>query len=267
MRLEGKTAIVTGGANGIGRATVKTFVREGARVAVADLDEPRMASLVEELGAAVLPVRCDLTDSGSVKAMVATTLAAFGRLDILVNCAGGSGMSPFYKTDEGKALRWTEEIPEREWDASLDLNLKAVFLCCKHALPAMKQQGSGRIVNFSSIAHQVGRPDSTFAYAAYAAAKAGVTGLTRHLAAELGQFGITVNCVCPGSVLSERMVERYTNDPVWKETSERTLRQLTPLGRAGYVEELAAAVLYLASDEASYVTGVTLDVNGGRYMK
>jgi 3-oxoacyl-[acyl-carrier protein] reductase len=176
-------------------------------------------------------------------------------------------MTPFYRTEEGKALHWTEELPEQEWDANLALNLTAPFYCCKHVIPAMKRQGSGRIVNFSSIAQEAGRPDGTFAYAAYAAAKAGVTGLTRQLAVELGSFGIAVNCVCPGSVLSERMVERYTNDPVWKETSERHLRQTTPLGRAGTTDELAAAVLYLASDDSSYVTGVTLDVNGGRYMR
>lgn len=267
MKLDGKVAIVTGGANGIGRATSILFAREGARVAVADLDEARMRSLVDEFGSQVLPVRCDLTDEASIAAMVARTVGAFGRIDILVNCAGGSGMTPFYRSEEGKRQRWTEEIPTAEWDASLDLNLKAPFLCCKHVIPTMKRQGSGTIVNFSSIGHDIGRPDSTFAYAAYAAAKGGIIGLTHLLAAELGQFGITANCVSPGSTLSERMVERYQNDPVWKETSERALRQTTPLGRAGLPEEVAAAVLFLASAEASYVTGVTLDVNGGRYMR
>ncbi|MHB1006948.1 MAG: SDR family NAD(P)-dependent oxidoreductase [Chloroflexota bacterium] len=270
MKLSGRAAIVTGGANGIGRATVRLLAGEGASVAIADVDDSRMESLVAELPAAggrVLPIHCDLTSPASVQATVEQAVAAFGRLDVLVNCAGGSGMSPFYKSAAGKAQFWSEDVPVAEWDNTLDLNLKAVFLGCKYAIPVMKKQGSGKIVNFSSIGADIGRSDGTFAYVAYAAAKAGVTGLTRHLATEVGPFGITVNCVCPGSVLSERMLARYAEDPAWKESVEKATKVTTPLQRSGLPEELAEAVLFLASDSASFVNGVTLDVNGGRYMR
>lgn len=270
MRLSDQVAIITGGANGIGRATTLALAREGAAVVIADIDTARSENLAAELraqGHQCLPVYCDLTNPTSVRAMVEATVATFGRVDILVNCAGGSGMSPFYKTDEGKRLKWVEELPESEWDATLALNLTAPFLCAKYVAPIMKRQGGGKIVNFSSIAAEIGRRDSTYAYAAYAAAKAGVTGLTRHLANELGPFGITVNCVAPGSVLSERMAERYGSDPSWADPDGSITARTTPLGRKGLPEEIASTVVFLVSAEASFVTGVTLDVNGGRYMR
>ncbi len=268
MSNAGKIAIVTGGASGIGRATVIRLANEGASVVIADIDRARMDALASELAAAgrkVLPVYCDLTDTVSVRQMIEKTVATFGRLDVLVNCAGGSGMTPFYKSEEGKQQKWAEEIPESEWEATLALNLTAPFLCCKHALPYMKRQGKGTIVNFSSVGADIGRADGGFAYAAYAAAKAGVTGLTRHLAVELGPFGITVNCVCPGAVLSERIAARYEGQ--WGPDQRSKALKGTPLGRMGQPEELAAAVAFLASDDASFITGITLDVNGGRYMR
>ncbi len=271
MKLEGRVALVTGGANGIGRASSLLLAAEGATVFVADLDDPRMRQLEEEVAAAgagrAVAVRCDLADEASIRQTIETAVAQTGRLDILVNCAGGSGMSPFYKSEAGKAQYWSEDVPLSEWQASIELNLTAVFIGCKYAIPQMKQQGGGAIVNFSSIGSDVGRADGTFAYVAYAAAKAGVCGLTRQLARELGQFGIRVNCVSPGSTLSERMRARYDSDPVWAETSQRQVKTITALQRLGEPAELAQAVLFLASDDSSYITGVTLDVNGGRYMR
>ncbi|MHB1134981.1 MAG: SDR family NAD(P)-dependent oxidoreductase [Chloroflexota bacterium] len=270
MRLQDRVAIITGGANGIGRASVRLFAQEGAAVAIADLDRARAEELVAELaatGARVAYEHCDLTNSQSVKAMVEAVLARFGRIDVLVNCAGGSGLSAYYKTEEGRAQKWTEETPEHEWEATLALNLTAPFYCIKHALPHMKQQGRGTIVNFGSIGAFTGQPNASFGYAPYAAAKAGINGLTRQLAKELGPFGITVNCIAPGAVLSERMLARWQTDPHWKEEGDRRVQQQTPLRRRAAPEEVAAAVLFLATDEAAFITGATLDVNGGSYMR
>jgi len=268
MRLADRVAIVTGGANGIGRATVRRLAEEGASVVAVDIDRPRLEGLAAELnalGRRVVPVYCDLTDAASVKEMVDLAMATFGRIDILANVAGGSGMTPFYKTEEGRKQKWTEEIRESEWDATVAFNMTAPFLCIKYTLPIMKKQGSGRIINFSSAGADIGHQDSSFAYAAYAAAKAGITGLTRQLAVEVGPFGITANCVCPGAVLSERMQARFDTD--WKDRKDEFAKQACPLRRMGSVDELAAAVAFLASDDASYVNGITLDVNGGRYMR
>lgn len=270
MRLTGKVAIVTGGANGIGKASVRALAREGATVVIADIDRPRSTALVDELAAAGRTISyeyCDLTDTNSVKLMLGAVIARHGRIDVLVNCAGGSGMSAFYQTEEGRRQRWTEEIPEAEWENTFALNLTAPFYCVKHALPYMKNMGRGTIINFSSVGADLGHGDASFAYTAYAAAKAGITGFTHHLAKELGRFGITVNCVCPGAVTSERMAQRWEKDPAWREESDRRMRDLVPLGRRGTPEEVAAAVVFLASDDASYLSGVTLDVNGGMYMR
>ncbi|MCL5107407.1 MAG: SDR family oxidoreductase [Chloroflexi bacterium] len=270
MRLQDKVAVVTGGANGIGKATVRALAAEGAAVVIADFDRQRSAQLVEELGGAgktVVYEFCDLTDSGSVKQMIEATIARFGRVDILANIAGGSGLSPFYKTPAGQAQKWTEDIPEAEWDNTIAINLTAPFYTLKHALPYMKKAGRGTIVNFSSVGADHGFADSSFAYAAYAAAKAGIIGFTHQLARELGPFGITANCVSPGAVTSERMQERWEKDPRWREESDRTLRDVVPLRRRASTDEVAACVVFLASADASYVSGITLDVNGGRYMR
>lgn len=270
MKLRDRVAIVTGGASGIGQASVRTLAAEGAVVMIGDIDRARSEALATELSAAghtVVCQCCDLTDPEDVRRLIEATIAGFGRLDILVNCAGGSGTSPFYKTEEGSRQRWTEEIPEREWENTLALNLAAPFYCIKYALAYMKKAGKGTIINFSSVGADVGHNDSSFAYAAYAAAKAGITGLTRHLARELGPFGITVNCVCPGTILSERMARRFETDEVWRQLSEQHVKDQVPLRRLGAPDEVAAAVAFLASDDAAYISGVTLDVNGGMYMR
>jgi len=288
MLLEGKVALVTGGANGIGRATVNAMAKEGAHIALCDVDLPRLQSAtveVEDLGRKVMAEPADVTKWNQVESLVKRVVDRFGRIDILTAVAGGSGTTSTYLTREEKtgsyiypkeAMRqlWAEEITEADWDGTLDLNLKAVFLCCKAVIPVMKRQGRGVIVTFSSIAAVVGMSHSAFAYAAYAAAKAGVTGLTRQLARELGPFGIRVNCVSPGGVANERMevrrrafqemlaAERAKGHPVPQEAPFPN-----PLGRRSTPEEQADAVVFLASDKASYINGVTLEVNGGVYMR
>ena len=285
---EGKVAIVTGGANGIGRATVKALASKGADVVVCDIDVPRLKSVVAEVGALgkrAIAENIDVTRWGQVEAMAKRVVDNLGRIDILATVAGGSGTSPTYMTREEETGRyiysqeglrqfWTEEITEEDWDATLDMNLKAVFLCCKAVIPWMKKQRSGAIVTFSSVGASVGMPHSGSAYAAYAAAKAGVTGLTRQLARELGPFGIRVNCVSPGGVASERMETRRQKFREMNEEGKAIGREVppgalhpSPLGRVSTPEEQARVVVFLASDDASYVNGVTLDVNGGTFMK
>jgi len=288
MRLEGKVAIVTGGANGIGRATVRVVAKEGADVVIFDIDEPRMAEAVKEVegcGRRGVAELVDTTKWSQVSAAVERAARTFGHIDILACVAGGSGTTPNYMRHEQdgryvypeKGLRqnWTEEIEEEDWDGTIEFNLKAPFLCCKAVIPQMKRQGKGAIVTFSSIGQEVGSTTSAFAYAAYAASKAGVVGLTHQLAKELGPFGIRANCVCPGGTRNDRLTERGRQAQALaaQETDESRrprglqLGMVNPLGRASEPEEQAMAVLFLASDEASYVNGVTLDVNAGTYMK
>ncbi|MDP3064677.1 MAG: SDR family NAD(P)-dependent oxidoreductase [Chloroflexota bacterium] len=286
--LQGKVAIVTGGANGIGRASVLALAKGGADIAIWDIDLPRMVSAAAEaqaLGRRVTTSEVDVTQWGQVEAAARGAGETFGRIDILAAVAGGSGTTPTYLSrdeetgrytysQEGMRQLWTEEIREEDWDGTLDYNLKAVFLCCKAVIPWMKKQHSGAIVTFSSIGASVGAAHSAFAYAAYAAAKAGVTGLTRHLSRELGPFGIRINCVSPGWVGNERMeVRRQEFQAALEEMKAKGLpvppdaRVWNPLGRPSTTEEQANAVAFLASDAASYISGVTLEVNGGAYVR
>lgn len=284
--LAGKTALVTGGANGIGRATVQRMAAEGADVAIFDIDEPRMKEAVAEVkkaGRKGMAERVDLTRWDEVKPAVDRVLERLGRIDVLAAVAGGSGTTPTYLSRneesgeyiynrEGLRQLWTEDITEEDWDGTIDMNLKGVFLPCKAVIPGMKERGSGSIVTFSSIGAFIGMPTSAFAYAAYAAAKAGVTGLTRHLARELAPFGIRANCVSPGGVANERLASRRE---IFQQALEEdlgdeapSLRDMpAPIGRLSTTEEQANAVIFFASEMSSYVTGAILDVNGGRYMR
>lgn len=249
MRFEGQVAVVTGAAKGIGLAIARAFADEGARVSLLDIDAPGIETLSRELtakGRDALPLKADVTASPDVRQAVEATTARWGRLDVLVNNAGGFSV-----------IKGTEEIPEEEWEAILRFNLTSVFLCSKAVLPVMKRQRSGRIVNLSSMA---GRGGAVTVASHYAAAKAGILGFTRHLAREVGPYGITVNAVAPGTVATERFKGLRNAEET------RALAESIPLRRIAEPDEIAACVLFLASDAARYLTGATLDVNGGLLM-
>jgi NAD(P)-dependent dehydrogenase (short-subunit alcohol dehydrogenase family) len=252
MMLIGQVAWVTGAARGIGFAIAKALAGKGANVAINDirsLEEP--GSKLKETGSSILPLEGDITSAPQVRQMADTILQTFGRIDILVNNAGGGLGFPLSILD----------VEEEHWDKVVNLNLKAVFLCCKAVIPAMRKQGKGAIVNIASLA---GRSYATASTPAYSAAKAGVLGFTRHLAMSEGPYGIRVNAVSPGSIFTERLVERFETLP--KSEQEKRL-STTPLGRFGKPEEIAAAVVFLASEESSFVNGANIDVNGGRFMQ
>ena len=254
MKLKDRVAIVTGSSKGLGRAFALTFAREGANVVINGRDVPAMEEVcheIEAMGRKALMVPADVREADQVKKMVRQTLEAFGRIDILVNNAGGALFTPVEM----------DRLEEEHWDLVVDTNLKGAFLCAKEVLPHMKAQSYGRIVNVSSKA---GRTYGTLAGAHYVSAKAGIVGLTRQLAWETGRYGITVNAVAPGLFLStERIKDLWASRP--QEVKDQLIREIA-LGRIGEVDELAKVVLFLASDDASYVTGVVIDVNGGRFM-
>jgi 3-oxoacyl-[acyl-carrier protein] reductase len=249
MRFEERVAVVTGAAKGIGLRIGRAFGREGARVAALDIDGPGADTLAAELSAAgreALALKADVTLATDVRHAVDAVLARWGRVDVLVNNAGGFS-----------AIRRTEDIPDDEWDAVLRLNVTSAFLCTRAVLPVMKRQGSGAIVNLSSIA---GRAGAVTVTSHYAAAKAAILGFTRHVAREVARDGIRVNAVAPGTVATERF------RALRSEEETRRLAATVPAGRVAEPEEIADAVLFLASDAARYVTGATLDVNGGLVM-
>lgn len=249
MRLEGRVAIVTGAARGIGAAIAEAFGREGARVAGLDVDESGLDAVTRGLaarGAEALALPADVTSAGAVGQAVQAVMARWGRVDVLVNNAGGF-----------EVIRATEDISEDEWNSILAFNLTSVFLCARAVLPIMKRQGHGRIVNLASV---VGRGGAVRVTSHYAAAKAGVIGFTRHLALEVGGEGITVNAVAPGTTATERVLRARTPE------ATRQVAEAIPARRLGQPAEIAEAVVFLASDAASFITGATLDVNGGQVM-
>jgi len=252
MRFDGKVAIVTGSSDGIGKAAALIFAAEGAQVVLNARGAERLErarAAVQAVGKPPLAMAGDASQSVVVERLAAETLQQFGRIDILVNNAGG-----------GTSLRFLNEVTEEDWDYTINSNLKSAFLCCKAVAPAMKGQRSGRIVNVSSVA---GRNVSRLSGPQYSSAKAGMLGLTRHLAQDLGPFGITVNAVAPGPTLVDRVAKK------WELRSPEDRARIVgniPLGRLGRPEEVAAVIAFLASDGAAYVTGVTIDVNGGSFM-
>jgi NAD(P)-dependent dehydrogenase (short-subunit alcohol dehydrogenase family) len=249
MRFDGRVVLVTGAAKGIGLRIGRAFGREGARVAALDIDGAGAEGLARELaaeGREALALKADVTAAPEVRRAVDAVLERFRRIDVLVNNAGGFSV-----------IRRTEDIPDDEWEAIFRLNVTGAFLCAKAVLPQMKQQRSGAIVNLSSI---TGRAGAVTVTSHYAAAKAAILGFTRHLALEVARDGVRVNAVAPGAVATERF--RALRSP----EDARRLAESVPLGRVAEPEEIAEVVLYLASDAASYVTGATLDVNGGLVM-
>jgi len=252
MLLKDKVAIVTGGVRGIGKAIVQLFAKEGAKLTVVDLEKGDLGKLVQSLtkeNVKSIGVAANITRKDEVEDMVKKTVETFGKVDILVNNAGG-----------GSPLRSIDDIEIDEWERIIRNNLTGTYICCKAVIPYMKKQKSGEIVNISSIA---GRFFSPLSGPHYASAKAGIQGLTRQLARELGLFNITVNAVAPGTTLTKRVEKKWLARS--KEERDQFLSMI-PLGRLAQPEDIAGAVLFLASNLSNYVTGVTLDVNGGFYM-
>ena len=252
MSLKDRVALVTGASRGIGAATAEVLARRGARVAlsartVADLDH--VAAAIKRGGGQTLVVPCDVLDQSQVEAMVRRVADEWGRLDILVNNAGmGTPQMP------------VETIAPSDWDNTVALNLKSAFLAIRAAAPVMKAQKSGRIVNVSSYA---GRNFSLISGPQYSAAKAGMLALAKHMAAELGPFGINVNSVAPSIVLTARVKAKWE---ARTEEEQKTILGRIPLRRLGQPEEVATVIAFLASDDASYVNGVCIDINGGSFM-
>lgn len=242
--LDGRKAIVTGSGKGFGRAIALRLAGGGADVLCADVDlasAEATAALVRGLGRRALACKADVSRTADVEGMVAAAAEAFGRIDILVNNAGVWENVPI------------EEISEESWDRVLGVNLRGVFLCCRAAVPRMKAQRYGRIVNIGSVA---GRMGGTNAGADYVASKGGVIAFTKKLAMELGPFGITVNAVNPGPTRTDLTAD-------WPEEYWRDVIKRIPLGRFGDTDDIAEGVAFLASDRAKFITGETLEVNGG----
>ncbi|MGH9703029.1 MAG: 3-oxoacyl-[acyl-carrier-protein] reductase [Candidatus Acidiferrales bacterium] len=244
--LQDKVALVTGASQGIGRATALALAEAGAKVSLAARSREKLAALASEIEAAggkALAVSMDVADAGQVKAGFQQTLSHFGRLDILVNNAGVA--------KDGLALRMKAE----DWDAVLRTNLTGAHFCIQQALGTMMKQRFGRIINVTSVVAQTGNAGQ----ANYVAAKAGLIGLTRAIAIEMASRNITVNAVSPGFIATGM------TDPLPEKVKEAMMARI-PLARMGTDRDVAAAIVFLASDEAGYITGHTLDVNGGMYM-
>ena len=251
-RLSGKTAIVTGSSRGIGRAIALAMAREGAKVVVNGRQEDArvVADMIGTSGGTAIAVIADVTVEEDVHRMVEETLQTFGSIDILVNNAGGGGPATSI-----------EEIDPATWEGEMRVNLTGAFLCSRAVVGPMKKRRWGRVINISS---QAGRSGSELAGIAYASAKAGILGFTRQLARQVAPYGILVNAVAPGVILSGERIEKK-----WLERGEGERQEMLkaiPLGRLGRPEEVTPVVIFLASEEASYITGTVIDVNGGRFM-
>ena len=247
MRLKDRVAIVTGAARGIGKAVAWTFVREGAKLALVDVEKKGLETLQEQIrakGREALTLSCDVSKVSQVKQMVDRVKKAFGRIDILVNNAGIS---------RGGTI---ETVTEEDWDRVMEVNLKGPFNCSKAVVETMKAQAYGRIVNVSSIAGKMG--DITSA-PGYGPSKAGLDALTKTLARQLAAYGIHVNGVAPHAIETEMSAE-------WPPEKRKAIVDAIPLKRLGKPEDVAEAVLFLASDTAAFITGEIIDVNGGFLM-
>ena len=247
MRLKNKVAIVTGSARGIGKAIAQRFLREGAAVAINDIDLEKAEEIVHEAkskGKKALSVKADVSNEKEVEEMVNRVYSNFARIDILVNNAG------IIKRGS------TEDHSYEDWDRVMAVNLRGTYNCSKAVIPIMKKQRCGKIVNISSIAGKVGDIASA---PSYGSSKGAINALTKSMARELAEYGICVNAVAPHAIETEMSAE-------WSQEKRRQLMSQIPLKRLGRPEEVAAAVLFLASDEASFITGEILDVNGGYLM-
>jgi NAD(P)-dependent dehydrogenase (short-subunit alcohol dehydrogenase family) len=251
-RVDGKVALVTGGASGIGRATALTFAREGAKLVIADMHEDggqQTVHMITENGGEAIFVKTNVTQATEVEVLISKTVETYGRLDCAHNNAGISGAGI-----GGEQRAPTAEYPEERWHQVIAINLTGVWLCMKYEIAQMLKHGGGTIVNTASVAGLVGLPGNC----AYVASKHGVVGLTKTAALEYAKQGIRVNCVCPGYIQTP-MTAAGMQDP------ERMALMLAsePVGRMGKPEEIAEAVVWLCSDAASFVTGHTMTVDGG----
>ena len=247
-RLQGKAALITGGASGIGAATVRRFVAEGARVTIADRDEEKGAALADELGEEVLFVPADVSVERDVAEAVARTLNEWGRLDCLFNNAGfGGALGPIGTTSV------------EDFDLTFDVLVKSVFLGMKHAAEHMMARGSGSIINNASVCGFIAGMGPHL----YTAAKAAVIALSNTAALEFGHYGVRVNAICPGTVATPLMAGNPNATPDEIQQAGQGFSTLTPIGRIGDPEELAAMALFLASEESSFVTGQAMVVDGG----
>lgn len=245
--LKDKVALVTGASQGIGRATALALAEAGAMVALAARNEEKLAGVVKEIAAAggeAIAIRMDVADAEQIKAGFKQVIERFGRLDILINNAA--------ITKDGLALRMKRE----DWDSVIQTNLTGAHLCIQQALATMVRQRSGRIINVASVVAEMGNAGQ----ANYVAAKAGLIGLTKAIAAEIASRNITVNAVAPGFIVTP-MTDVLSDDV------KKGLAEKIPLGRLGTDRDVAAAIVFLASDEAGYITGHVLDVNGGMLMR
>lgn len=253
-RFEGKVAIVTGGATGIGRAIALRLAREGAVVIIADVNTGFGAETERDLQAMNTQSRfvpCDVSQSSDVQAMIDAVIADHGRIDVLVNDAGIPG-----------TIVPIDEYEEEVWERVLGVNLRGVFLCCKYALPGLTAAPHGNIVNIASTFGMIGAPNT----AAYAASKGGVIALSKQLAVELGARGVRVNAISPGYVDNDMDQRRTRMMPEAAEANlaaRETAAALQPIGRQAHVDEIAAAVAFVASDDASFMTGSLVPVDGG----
>jgi NAD(P)-dependent dehydrogenase (short-subunit alcohol dehydrogenase family) len=242
---QNKTALVTGGSFGIGRAAALAFAKRGAKVVIADcLEDQETLDLIKKEGGDALFVKCDVSKEAEVKLLLDKTIAKYGRLDFAFNNAGVEGLTAL-----------THECTNENWDHVVNINMKGVWLCMKYEIPLMLKQGKGAIVNNASIAGLVGFPGIP----PYVASKHGIIGLTKNAALEYAKQNIRVNAVCPG-VIKTPMIDRFTGK---NKEVEKQFESMEPIGRLGQPEEVAEAVVWLCSDGASFVTGHSMTVDGG----
>ena len=254
MLLKEQVALITGAGGGFGAVFAKAFADEGAKVVLTDISEQALAGVIQQMQEAKAEYASfvlDVSNKAQVEQTMAKAVEQFGKIDILLNNAGGGLFTP-------KNL---EEIEEKHWDLVLNVNLKGTFLWCQAAVPYMIAKKRGKIINMSSIG---GRTASVVTSVAYAAAKGGIISFTRRLAKEVGGYGINVNAIAPGTVMSGQRMINVWNDMT--QTQQEEILNSIPLGRLSTPEEQASVVVFLASEMSSYLTGTVIDVNGGRFM-
>jgi 3-oxoacyl-[acyl-carrier protein] reductase len=255
-RLRDRVAIVTGSGQGMGLAIAHACARDGAKIVITDINDQTIQAAVEDIKREdrtdAIGIRMDVTNKSEVAKGVQLVLDTWGRIDLLVNNAGGALNTPYKLA----------EIEEKHWDLVVNVNLKGAFVCCQQVIPVMVKQGKGSVVNVSALA---GHWRASLAGVQYTAAKAGIEGLTRQLAYDFGPSGVRVNAVAPTvSMTGDRIKKLW--DEKGEEEQKRILAQI-PLRRLSKLEEIGAGVVFLASDESSYITGITLDICGGRYLR